>query len=227
MNYQVYQPCSELQAFIKCIWTLEDECSGSSIRQRVVPDGCMELIIHYGDFYQQFFEDGTSIIQPRSFVFGQITKFIEIAPTGTSGIIAARFLPAGLTPFIDMPVAALENKPVPLDLLFGVAGNHLETAVIHAQSNSERIQLLETFLLNKLTEPSTIDNIIQNCVNMIIHSQGRLGIMEIADELKTNRRAIERKFAAAIGMSPKQLSRAVRLQATLKMLEEKSCSKIS
>ncbi|MGZ5220708.1 MAG: helix-turn-helix domain-containing protein, partial [Chitinophagaceae bacterium] len=33
---------------------------------------------------------------------------------------------------------------------------------------------------------------------------------------------MERKFVSAIGLSPKQLSRVVRLQATLKMLEQQN-----
>src|SRR6185503_8181248 len=101
MNYQVYDPVPELQPFIKCFWTLEDDGKDEPVKQRVVPDGCMEMIFHYGDLYKQYFEDGSSIVQPRSFIFGQITKYIEIAPAGASGIVAARFFPEGLMPFLS------------------------------------------------------------------------------------------------------------------------------
>jgi len=46
--------------------------------------------------------------------------------------------------------------------------------------------------------------------------------LELADKMNLNRRNLERKFTTAIGMSPKQLSRVVRLQAAIKMLEENS-----
>ncbi len=221
MNYQVYEPVPELQPFVKCIWTLEEEKNSSPVRQRIVPDGCMEMIFHYGDLYRQYFEDGTSIIQPRSFIFGQITKFIEIAPTGVSGVVAARFLPDGLMPFLNIPVSALENRAVDLADIFGEKGKQLESTVITATNNQQRIELISSFLLSLLADPKTIDTITKTCVEVILASQGQLNVIELADKMNTNRRNLERKFTAAIGMSPKQLSRAVRLQATLKMLEQK------
>ncbi len=57
MDYQVFNPSSELQSFVKCFWTLEDEAATEPVKQRVVPDGCMEMLFHYGDLYKQFFED--------------------------------------------------------------------------------------------------------------------------------------------------------------------------
>jgi AraC-like DNA-binding protein len=227
MNYTVHTPTKELQPFVKCFWILEDDGSDIPARQRVVPDGCMELIFHYGDLYEQFFEDGTSIIQPRSFVFGQITNYIEIAPTGVSGIVAARFLPDGLMAFINMPVTALENKAVPIADVFGEKGKFLEEKVMQAGDNLQRIQLMEQFLLSRLAATATIDLIAKNCVDVIFQSQGQLSVVDLADKMKINRRNIERKFTTAIGMSPKQLARVVRLQATIRMLEQKKFSSLT
>jgi len=227
MNYQVYAPAPGLEPFIKCFWTLEDEPSPEPARQRVLPDGCMEMIFHYGDLYQQFFEDGTSLIQPRSFIFGQISRFIEIAPTGSTGIVAARFLPEGLGPFIDRPLSALENKAVSITELFGEAGKVLETDVLALAANRERIQLIETFLFSRLAESHATDTITRACVDVIMRSRGQLDVTTLADTLNINRRNIERRFTAQVGMSPKQLSRIIRLQSTLKMLDEKNFSSLT
>jgi len=227
MNYQVYTPSQELQPFVKCFWSLDDEKSDEPVKQRVLPDGCMEMIFHYGDLYRQYFEDGSSKIQPRSFVFGQITKYIEIAPTGISGIISARFLPDGLTPFLDIPVSVLENKAVSIDDVFKHEGEKLEEQVIGASDNEERIKLLETFLLSKLTQSRTIDAITKSCVEVIFQSQGQIGVVELAGKMNINRRNMERKFTSLIGISPKQLARVARLQATLKMLEQKKFTNLT
>jgi len=227
MNYQVYTPIPELQSFVKCFWTLEDGGIEKPVKQRVLPDGCMEMIFHYGDLYQQYFEDGSSIIQPRSFVFGQITTYIEIAPTGITGLVAARFLPDGLTPFLEIPVSSLENKAVDISNVFGKKGKLLEQKVIAAASNAERIKLIESFLLSRLVDPQTINAIAKNCLDIIFQSQGQLAMVELAGKLKINRRSMERKFLLSIGMSPKQLSKVVRLQAALKMLEQRNFSSLT
>jgi AraC-like DNA-binding protein len=227
MNYQVYTPCTELQPFVKCFWSLDDEKTDEPVKQRVLPDGCMEMIFHYGDLYKQYFEDGSSIIQPRSFVFGQISKYIEIAPTGGSGIISARFLPDGLTPFLNVPVSSLENKAVPISEIFYDEGKNLEESVIAADENEIRIKLIEKFLLSKLTELKTIDAITKSCVDIIFQSQGQIGVVELADKMNINRRNMERKFTSLIGISPKQLAKVARLQATLKMLEQKKFTNLT
>src|SRR5688572_12333236 len=227
MNYQVYTSVPELQSFVKCFWTLEDDGIEKPVKQRVLPDGCMEMIFHYSDLYQQYFEDGSSILQPRSFVFGQITSYIEIAPTGITGLVAARFLPDGLTPFLDIPLSSLENKAVDIITVFGKKGKELEKKVIASANNAERIKLIETFLLSRLVDPQTINTVTKNCVDIIFRSQGQLDVLELAARLKINRRNMERKFVSAIGLSPKQLSRVVRLQATLKMLEQKNFSSLT
>jgi len=227
MDYKVFTPVPELQQFVKCFWTLEDEGLLEPVKQRVVPDGCMEMIFHYGDLYKQYLEDGSSIIQPRSFVFGQITKYLEIAPTGISGIVSARFLPEGLMPFMTIPVSSLEDKAIDIATVFGENGSNLEERVIAATDNLQRIKLIEGFLLSRLEDPKTIDRITKSCVEVIFQSQGQLGMDELADKMNISRRNMERKFASAVGLSPKQLSRVVRLQATLKMLEQNQFSSLT
>jgi AraC-like DNA-binding protein len=219
MKYSVFDPSPALQPFIKCFWTLEDEAFDESSRQRVVPDGCAELIFHYCDPYRQYLDDGTTIIQPRSFVFGQISTFIEVGPSGKTGIVAARFLPQGLTPFIRIPVSSLENIALGLVDVYGIPGKELEEKVLAAQSNAERIQVIEAFLLTLLADPQTVDTVTKACVDTIFQSRGQLDVMQVAGKMNINRRSMERKFISTIGMSPKQLSKVVRLQAALKMME--------
>jgi AraC-like DNA-binding protein len=227
MDYQVIDPSAELQPFVKCFWTLEDDASENPVKQRVVPDGCMEMIFHYGDLYRQYFEDGSSIIQPRCFVFGQITRFLEIEPTGVTGIVSARFHPDGLLPFINVPVKDLENKAVGLHELFSNNGKILEEEVIFKKTNADRIEIIEKFLLSFLELPQTIDKITKSCVDVILHSSGQLNLDELAGKLKINRRSIERKMSSAVGISPKQLAKIIRLQASMKMLEKKQFTSLT
>jgi AraC-like DNA-binding protein len=185
------------------------------------------MIFHYGDRFQQYFEDGTSIIQPASFVFGQITKFIEISPTGVSGIVAARFFPDGLAPFLPVPIVALENKAVPVADLFGEEGKLTEERIFSAISLHERVKIIEEFLLSRLRSPQTIDSITKSCIVEIFQSHGQLGMAELAGKMNITRRNLERRFSSVIGMSPKQLSKVIRLQATLKMLQQKQFTSLT
>jgi AraC-like DNA-binding protein len=211
VEYKVYEPAKELQPFIKCFWSLEATASPVAEKQRIVPDGCMEMIFHCGDLYEQFLDDGKTILQPRSFVFGQITRPLEIAPTGAS----------------NMPLPEMENKAVSLNSLFNKEGLQLEKQVLGASTTAKRITIIETFLLNKLSSPEVTDRVAKQSVETLIKLKGQLSVDDLAAQLKINRRQLERKFSSAIGLSPKQLAKVIRLQATLKMLEKRQFTSLT
>lgn len=227
MDYKTYAPSAELATFIKLFWSLEAPAEIPAERQRIVPDGCMEMIFHYGDLYEQFIEEDKSIIQPRCFVFGQITSPLEIAATGKTGIIAARFFPEGFAPFSTMPIASMDNRAVPLHTLYGERSHDFESAVLKAATHEERIKIIEQFLLKQLETPESVDVLAKSCVEILFRSNGDLSVDLLAEEVQTNRRKLERKFSSAIGLSPKQLSKIIRLQATLKMMEQKQFTSLT
>ncbi|WP_300665857.1 helix-turn-helix transcriptional regulator [Fluviicola sp.] len=218
MNYQTFEPVDELKAWVKCFWILEFPSEEVPEKQRIVPDGCMELIFHYGDLYRQYINPGESIIQPKCFVIGQLTELLEIEPTGATGIFAVRFNPEGFYPFSALPLKELENKAVDLSTLFGKRGLEIEKEVLEAKSVSERIKLTERFLLDLLKESTVIDRIVHSTVETIVTANGRLSIGELSSQIQIHRRQLERKFASTVGLSPKQLSRIVRLQTVIKRL---------
>lgn len=218
MNYKTYQPNSVVAPFVKCYWTFEAPKESEVKRQRIVPDGCMEMIFHSGDLFNQYLSNGSSILQPRCFVFGQITQALDIEPTGETGIFAVRFSPEGFVPFATLSISSMKNRAVSLAELFGEEGLILERDVLTSQSVSDKIRIVETFLFKKLTSSELIDNIARSCVELIYQLKGQLSVDELSGHMNLNRRQLERKFSALIGLSPKQLFKIIRLQSTLKLL---------
>lgn len=227
MNYQVFEPGEELSAFIKCYWTLEGPGEESPQKQTIVPDGCMEMIFHYGDRYLQYMENESRIVQPRCFVIGQLTRPLEIEPTGETGIFSIRFHPEGFMPFATLPIKEMENTAVSLEKLFGKDGEELEQRILNTPEISERIKLAEAFLFQRLTDTETIDRIVRSTVETILTANGQLSVEELSRQTNINRRQMERKFSSAIGLSPKQLSKTIRLQAALKMLLNKKFTNLT
>ncbi|MBL7748475.1 MAG: AraC family transcriptional regulator [Chitinophagaceae bacterium] len=227
MNYQQYEVRQPLNSFVKCFWSLEAPASPIPEKQRIVPDGCMEMIFNYGDRYQQFFEDGSSLIQPQCFVFGQITVPLEIVPTGTTGIIAARFHPDGFQPFSPLTIQEMTNRAVPLYELFGEEAMILEKNIVEGADATERIKHLSEFLVSKLKSPEAFNRVTKSGIEALLQSKGQINVDKLTEQLQINRRQLERSFAAAIGLSPKKLSKVIRLQTAVKMLGEKKYSSLT
>jgi AraC-like DNA-binding protein len=227
MNYQTYTPHALLSKNVKCFWTLEADNSYALQKQRIIPDGCMEMIFHYGDHYLQFGTDGGSIIQPKCFVFGQVTVPLEIAPSGVTGIIAARFEPDGFIPFSRLTPDQMNDKAVPLTDFFEEEGEVFGQQVLEARNTEERIAIIESFLHAKLLLIRQRDELSRACVELLWQTVGQLSIEELGAKLMVNRRKLERRFSATIGLSPKQLTKIIRLQHALKAMKKNPPSSLT
>lgn len=218
MNHQAYQPSPDLTPLIKSYWTLESPQGQTPARNTIIPDGCMKLIFHYGDRYRHYPEKEDSFLLPRCFLIGQLTRPYEVEPTGNTGTFFVCFHPNGFLPFAPFPVKEMKNTAVPLTDLFGEAGLELERAILNAASTTERISITESFLISRLTDENNVDQILKSSVETILTANGQLSVDDLSSRVNTNRRQLERKFSSAIGLSPKQVSKIVRLQNALKMM---------
>lgn len=225
MHYNVYEPKSSLSNKVKCYWSLEDsESKDAHKKDRVFPDGCIELIFHYGDFFKKHEENGTSAIQPKSFVYGQITKFIDIEPTGKIGIFSVRFHPNGLQNFIDSKVSELTDCTILLEDLWGNDGKNIETKILSATNNEERIQIIEQFLETQQRPITEKDIQIEKCVATILDSNGIISIDKLIEEVQISKRHLERSFIANVGVSLKFFSRIIRFNYALQLINNKDFS---
>ncbi len=222
MNYQTFQPHPDLESLVSCYWTLEVPAENEAKRQRIIPDGCIEMAFILGDDIKRYISQDEFIIQPRAMVLGQTIEPFNIEPTGYVNTFAIRFYPYGFANFVTIPIKDLANKETPIELLFGAnTAKELEQKIIQATDNKQRIEIIESFLLEKLNNKTTIDNIVKKTVDALLSSNGTESITTILKEDLSKRRQLERNFKKQIGVSPKQLGKVIRLQTALKMLLHK------
>lgn len=228
MNYQTFQPHSDLESLVSCYWTLEVPSESDAQRQRIIPDGTIEMAFILGDDIKRYTSGDDFIIQPRAMVLGQTIEPFYIEPTGHVNTFAIRFYPYGFANFVSMPIKNLANKETPIELLFGAkTSNELKQKIIEATNSSERIEIIEKFLLDKLNKKTTIDNIVKTTIDALLATNGSVSISTILKEDLSKRRQLERNFKKQIGVSPKQLGKVIRLQTALKMLLNKKTENLT
>lgn len=228
MNYQTFEPHPDLESLISCYWTLEVPADYESQKQRIVPDGCIEMAFILGDDIKRYTSEDDFILQPRAMVLGQTIEPFYIEPTGYVNTFAVRFYPYGFANFVTVPIKSLANKETPIDVLFGEeTAEKLEQEIIKAADVHERIKIIELFLLNKLSEQLTVDNIVRKTIDALLSTKGNASINTILKEDLSKRRQLERNFVKQIGISPKQLGKVIRLQSALKMLLNEEGEKLT
>lgn len=210
-----------------CYWNLEGDQESTPNRNTIVPDGTMKLIFHYGDTYIHHPKDGPALILPRCFLIGQLTKPYVVEPVGVTGSFVVRFHPDGFLPFTTIPIKQMENTAIPIGDLFGQEGTDVGERILHAPNTAVRISLIESFLTQRLTNRQTIDHHIKTTVELILRANGQYSVNDLSAQHQIHRRQLTRKFAKAIGLSPKQLSKTIRIQATLKKLLDQEVSSLT
>jgi len=221
MEYNIYDPKEELTRQVRYHWSLDAGAGEPKERERIFPDGCIELIFNYGELFRKHEPDGTSSLQPRGILYGQIRSFIEVEPTGTVGLFSTRFNPAGLQPFIDVDVNNFTGRALTVAEIWGDDGIALEAAMIACADNEARKATVEAFLLKRPESVAYDNRDVEYCVDALLQSEGTVSIDKLADELEIGQRQLERKFVAAVGLSPKFLARIIRFQNTLQLIEKK------
>lgn len=222
MVYKEIAPSHPLKPFIKCFWVLENSAeSGNRKLQRVLPDACPELIIHYGNRFR--IRSGRKIKQqPYAFLFGPITSYIEIGPSGNTGMIAARFYPGALSAFLSFPVKQLTDRYVPLPAVFGAEARVLEKSLrAHSSFHEQMLVLLEGFLLSRLSQQAFTPVLKQATLRQITDQQQAVKIEALSRQLNMGRRHLERKFNEQVGMTPRLFLRIVRFQNIFRIIGNK------
>jgi len=208
LQYTEHQPSHALAEHLECLWFLStmDSSAGTGASERVLPDGCVEWIFHFGSPFRSTIA-GNWERQPRSFVVGELTRFLLLQPTGD----AYRFLPFALSDFTD--------STVPTGDVWGHEGIHLEEAMLEARTDRQRQQLVEEFLLKQLFTTTPRPR-FDAAVKEIIRTRGQTRVHEVANGVGWSSRQLERDFGASLGLSPKSFSRIMRFQNLLRLVGE-------
>lgn len=219
MNYQTFKPHADLAALVNYYWTLEVPFDPSNEKQKIIPDGFIEMTFNFGDPIRRYVSEDDFILHPNAMIMGQRTKSYYIEPEGDVDTFAICFYADGFSNFVTTSIKTLADKETPIGVVFGEEiARELEQEMILGANTEQRIEIIERFLLEKLNEQSTIDHIVKRTVDALIATKGSSSISNILKEDLSKRRQLERKFVNQIGISPKQLGKVIRLQSALKML---------
>lgn len=223
LSVREYPVHAALAPFVKCIWSQEsDRVLFNSGRERILPDSCVELVIHFRDPFQTYFADGTSAFQPQGFVVGQMKRFLEIEPAGRIGLIAVRFRARGAYLFFQRPLNEVAAGIVELEYIWKERARELTEHIALAGGMKERVRIIQEALLGLLAKNGHYDRTVDRCLQLIDANRGQLNVAQLADHLGISNRHLSRRFQHLVGLSPKGYARVSRFLHVLSLLADSS-----
>ncbi len=218
MRYREIKPSRLLSQFIECFWTLEREATNVPAEpERILPDGCVELILNFGSPFREVRDDGRQESQPNFFLVGQMTRPIVISSTGHVELIGIRFHPGGTLPFFKIPMNQLTNRTVEISALSSTFDGELVNQLRDLRTLPQKVKRLERLLEVRLVSQESSP--ISLLVAEIVARGGQFTVDEISAAAGISSRQLERRFLAEVGLTPKLLCRVLRFQQVFRALD--------
>ena len=219
MRYEEFRPAEPLAKLVKCIWIMESEQQGSHTAERILPDGCTEMVFNLAEPFEQHRPDGSAERQPLTLLAGQMQQPLLIAPTGRVQLMGVRFWPGGAYSFLMVPQTEITGRVIALDAILGSLARELQSRIAEASSSAAAVKHVETALLARLKQSASRDEAVLSATGLILRSGGRLSIRRLAERIGINARTLDRRFNTVVGLTPKALCRIVRFQQVFKMIQ--------
>lgn len=218
MRYREIKPTAPLRPFVECFWTLEGGgLVEASSAERILPDGCVEVILNFGDRFLQH-AGGERRRQPRNFIVGQMTGPILISPSGVVELLGIRFQPGGTRPFLGLPAHEITDQVVELGSLSNGFERGLMQACARAMNLDQKIAAVDAQLVSQLGK-SRFDAHLLALAARVIDRRGLVSVDQLASQAGVSSRQLERRFLQEVGIGPKLLARIVRFQQVFRAVE--------
>jgi AraC-like DNA-binding protein len=220
MAYQEYYIIEPLRPYVKVVWSMESGPEEpKEFSMRILPDSCVEMVVHYNIPLATTFSDGLSKLQPKSFVISQMKSFIEIAPSGNYGFISIRFNAKGAYHFFGLPMKELAGLVVDLEDVWGHLAKEIQARIAETSTGEVRSAIIQSHLALQLSKNEMADKAVDFTLDEICHSKGRLSMNQLANKTGLSNRQLLRRFDQKVGMSPKEFSRIIRFIHATRLLK--------
>jgi AraC-like DNA-binding protein len=201
----VHRPAAALRRYVREILWVRSEHSRV---QLLLPETTLTLVLR---------QSGAASLHnqslPNTIVSGLQKRTRMIEHTPGSSMVIVRFTEVGAPAILHDRADLLYNRTVPLDdVLPRQQIDHIQSVLADTHEISQQILPVEHFLTDRIRAQKEISPQIEAAAEMIRNSHGRASIPAIARHAAMSQSTLERHFRAAVGATPKKLSRLARLQ---------------
>lgn len=215
-NFKFYKPCELLRPYVRYYWVFS---SNQLLNTYTFPIGCPQIIFHKRT---PLFIPELGTTQDKLTISGQVNFSSHLEADDEVEMIVVVFYPHTINMFLNTPVSAFYNKEISGYDINDRQLNELAKQVFECEVNDHCINLIEKWLLSRLSIRS-YDTIYRTdrmnaAIEQLCHTPQIL-VTELSSNCCLSKKQFEREFYLHVGMNPKEYSRIIRFQKTLKQMQ--------
>lgn len=202
-----------LQPFVaQMLLYRENFAPGHEIVERVIPDGAVRLVVHWGD--------APTAGPPRSLLaIGPSTAPAVLRLSGRMAGLAITLRHGAAAALLGVPVGEIAGLALPLQALWPRDEAQALDALADLEDDASRVRLVQQALLRRLRHETAGDpRPAVHALRLLMQSGGRLLVPALAAQVGLGERRLQQLFSAQFGLSPRRWSRLARLHRCLREL---------
>jgi AraC-like DNA-binding protein len=208
MKVEKFLPSAALLPFVREFIIIESDLVTDS---SAIPDTSMVMSFRYkGKVHLMDGEEKTTL--PDTVVSGLRRSSRHFMYEENTSNLLVVFTEGGINAFSRTPAHELFGQHIHSgDLFHSSTLNEILQRLAEAVANTDRIKIMQSFLLKHLTN-SKADLLINNALQLIKRQNGIIRIKDLATSLYISQDAFEKRFRTIVGSTPKQYASIVRLR---------------
>lgn len=215
IKFSEYKPSLPLSSLVQTYWTGDFNIySENRFVQSVIPNGCIELIIHLTTSHCELIKEDSWGKSPEFTLIGLQTSSYEVRFNEPVKVFGIRFNPEGIYNFFGVPPAHFTSTFEESKDVLGIDFDDYCSRLRDAKTVTEQVLLTESFLVKKLENlcSNKIDY-VKMASEIIRRNHGIISLENLIKQVPISTRQLQREFKNKFGITAKEYMRIARLNA--------------
>jgi len=210
-----YKPVPELRPFIESFWMGTFNVAGiTDFRQQIVPNGCVELILHLSTDHCFLSKEGRTFSKsPPYTLLGVYSRPYDVRFSSPVEALGVRFFPDGVRNILGVPpglfLATYEDGTDVTGKIF----RELTEKAREISGVSPKLELINDYFLKLLASNKLYRDPTHQTMMLIRKNNGLIDFSRIISEIPLSHRQLQREFKQNYGITIRDYIRLTRLNA--------------
>jgi AraC-like DNA-binding protein len=214
MRFDKFIPADQLKPYIKYFVVSENE---TNTEYKVFPTSGLVMGFQYRG-QLSVIQNETEDQLKTSGITGISDSYKIFKSSSDIGTVLVYFTETGFMHFASHPANELFNLSISLENIFDKSIiSETEEKLTTAQTDKQRIHIIEKFLLSQLKDIQK-DKLIIEAVKIIYQTKGTIRIKELNERLFISQSPFEKRFRKLVGTTPKKFASIIRFNTVIDQL---------
>lgn len=220
VKFSQYRPSQWLAPYVQAYYTGDFNLYGENdFVQSVVPNGCIELIVHLTHDHCELVKGNTWGKSPEFTLIGLQTGPYGVRFHKRVRIFGIRFNPEGIFRLFGIPPSLFKATFESSSDTFGGEFGDYCSRLRESPDIGRNIRLTEEYLLKKWEGNTKGHDYVDLACGAIRSHHGMLSLGELINKLPISPRQLQREFKQRLGITVKEYMRLIRLSAVQNHLQ--------